>query len=592
MNIKNINNKLHKLFIYAALPFAGIVGGSLMTSCGSMLTPGSDLVEYEEDNQLQNATDSLYSVMGIVRQMQNIADRTVLLGEVRGDLLQTQGKATTSIKELAAFDIKDGNTYNNVADYYAVINNCNYYLKHVNTELSRLGKNVFEKEYAVVKAYRAWTYLQLAKVYGKVPLVVEPITTISQAELAQQSNYVDMQGICEYFISDLAPYVDTELPNYGAIGNFNNSQKFFIPVRVILGEMCLWAGEYEKSAQYFYDYLTHRTRRITTGTSSVNWPGNALSNIAGNQYGIWDSGFMNNLSNSSADEIISIIPMETSEFNGVISLVKNVYNSNRNNEYYAQVAISNAMRTLSKSQTYTQVVEVSTTEKDTTYLPNEGLSNEFANGDLRLGKAYSSSHVNQDNTSHFAADRSEIKKVNNTFITIYRAQQVYLMFAEALNRAGYPESALCILKYGLYPYAIDTYISAREKEVGANRYLNFDGSYFTANNTQGIHARGCGDVAASKYYVLPVPQTEMPSRADSLEYIIPRLEDMIVDEMGLETAFEGNRLYDIMRVAMHRKDNSYLASKISKRNSTEGDQTLYNRLLDQNNWYLPLSSNK
>lgn len=593
MNIKNIKNKLQKLlFIFIALPLVGSVGGGLLTSCGSMLTPDSDLVEFEEDNQLQNATDSLYSVMGVVRKMQDIADRTVLLGEVRGDLLTPQSKATTSIKELADFDVKDGNVYNNVADYYAVINNCNYFLAHVDTTLSRLGKKVFYKEYAVVKTYRAWTYLQLAKVYGKVPLVLDPITTISQAELAQQNNYADINEICNFFINDLAPYVDTELPNYGTIGNFTNSQKFFIPVRVLLGEMCLWTGKYDQAAQYFYDYLTHRNGRIVTGTGRVQWPANAMSNIGANSNGIWDAGFISGLTSQSSTEIVSLIPMEESEFNGVISLVKNVYESNRNNDYYAQVTISPAMKLLSKEQDYVQLVDITTSQKDTVRLPHTGLSNPMAAGDVRLMKAYTSQHINQDITSHFAADRDYINKISNNFISIYRRQQIYLMFAEALNRAGYPQTAFCILKYGLYPYSISQYITKSEKESGASRFhtLFDEGTFFTEDNTLGVHARGCGDVKVDTLYTLPKPAVEM-SYADSVQFRIPLVEDMIVREMALETAFEGNRLYDLMRVAMRRGDNAYLARPISLRNGVENLE-LFNRLMDNKNWYLPLSNQK
>ena len=58
-------------------------------SCSKMLETESDLVEFEEDHTLNHATDSVYSVMGIINKMQIIADRVVLLGEVRGDLVQT-----------------------------------------------------------------------------------------------------------------------------------------------------------------------------------------------------------------------------------------------------------------------------------------------------------------------------------------------------------------------------------------------------------------------------------------------------------------------------------------------------------------------
>ena len=55
-----------------------------------MLETDSELVEFEQDNTLNHPTDSVYSVLGIINRMQIIADRTVLLGEVRGDLVEVE----------------------------------------------------------------------------------------------------------------------------------------------------------------------------------------------------------------------------------------------------------------------------------------------------------------------------------------------------------------------------------------------------------------------------------------------------------------------------------------------------------------------
>ena len=90
-------------FLVTALPLGG-VGGGLLTSCADMLDTTSELVEFEEDNTLNHPTDSVYSVMGIINKIQTIADRTVLLGEVRSDLMSVTDAATTDLKRLAAFD--------------------------------------------------------------------------------------------------------------------------------------------------------------------------------------------------------------------------------------------------------------------------------------------------------------------------------------------------------------------------------------------------------------------------------------------------------------------------------------------------------
>ena len=84
--------------------------------------------------------------------------------------------------------------------------------------------------------------------------MTEPILTENQAEQEMQKSRSDINAICNYFIDDIKPYVDTDFPKYGSVGSFNSSQ-FFIPVRVLLGEMCLWSGRYQEAAEYFSQYL-------------------------------------------------------------------------------------------------------------------------------------------------------------------------------------------------------------------------------------------------------------------------------------------------------------------------------------------------
>ena len=198
--------------LYKFICLAGLVAG--LASCADMMETDSELVEFEKDNTLNHPTDSVYSVMGIVGKLQLIADRTVLLGE-------------SDLKRMAAFNFNDDNKYNAISDYYAVINNCNYFIAHVDTALQRRGRTLFTSEYAAVKAYRAWTYLQMAQIYGAVPLVVEPVMTEQKAREEMNKNRSGIVEICNYFIDDLRPYALVELPRYGNI-NAMDSKNFFI----------------------------------------------------------------------------------------------------------------------------------------------------------------------------------------------------------------------------------------------------------------------------------------------------------------------------------------------------------------------------
>ena len=558
--------------------FCAISVMSSLVACSDMLDTDSELVEFQEDNQLNSPTDSVYSVMGIIYKLQTLADRTVLLGEVRADLVAPTDYANADLKALAAFETTDAkNRYNQISDYYAVVNNCNYYLATVDTTLRKRGQRVFEAEYAAVKAFRAWTYLQMAMVYGQVPLVTEPLLTEREAEEAMQRQPQDIVSICNYFIDDLRPYVDTKLPQYGTIGN-QSSEKFFIPVRALLGDLCLWAGRYQEAATFYHDFLTLPDNPITTGITRAQW------NNQTNDFRTVYRAFANALGSGLRQECLTYVPMESSEYEGVYSQLANTFNSTLTNNYYAQLAPSASLIRLSASQNYCMLYRANDSRTDTLYAPKTHLLEPYQEGDLRLYDSYRRSVVNQDQNSKYSADRQTVMKLNEEGVTLYRRNVVYLRFAEALNRAGYPQSAFAVLKHGLYDKVIQERIDSTER-AQAGRLLAFDVNVFTEQNTQGVHARGCGDVDADSLYALPMPQAALASRADTVAWQQPLVEDLIVDELALETAFEGLRFYDLMRVALRRGDADYLAARVSRRNGSQ-DMTLYSKLIDKTNWYL------
>jgi hypothetical protein len=65
------------------------------------------------------------------------------------------------------------------------------------------------------------------------------------------------------------------------------------------------------------------------------------------------------------------------------------------------------------------------------------------------------------------------------------------------------------------------------------------------------------------------------------------LEELLMDERARELAFEGERFYDLMRVAKRRNDPSFLAKKVSAKyyNKSQRD-AIYAYLLNEKNWYI------
>lgn len=571
----NPHKKLHSRSVISHI---GIATLSLLTlilsSCSDMLSTESEMVEFERDNTLNHPTDSVYSVLGIIGKMQVIADRTVLLGEVRADLMETTEAASADLKRLANFNLSEDNKYNAVSDYYAVINNCNYYLAYVDTALQRRGRNIFQYEYAAVKAFRAWTYLQLAQIYGAVPLVLTPVMTEMEAQKAMEQERKGIMDICQYFIKDLTPYAEVDLPRFGDI-NGMESQRFFIPMRALLGDLCLWAGQYQEAARWYHNYLTEKKNPILLNYSNrITWPSVSEFVRPIDSYSV-----------TGTTEVLSFIPMEQRVFDGVVSDLSNVFNSTEENRNYFQLTPSIAMHQLSADQTFC-IENRTNTQIDTIYVPKKGLNQEILVGDLRFYSNYKTSSVTRDSYSEYNAGYQTIQKITRSYVPTYRRTMVYLRYAEALNRAGLPQSAFSVLKYGLCQENIVSYVDSLERDK-AGELIAFDANVFTKENTIGIHSMGSGDSQINAYYTLPMPSAPLASKQDTINYQIPLVEDMIINEMALEGAFEGYRFYDLMRIAIRRNDPNYLAAPISQRMGIR-DENIYSLLMDTKNWYLPL----
>ena len=563
--------KKNKIFSMAlALAFGA---GAAITSC---VDSDSSLVDFGP--QLNSPNDTVYSLLGIMNKMQVVADRTIILGEMMGELSSVTETATTDLKELASFTATAGNRYNAPEDYYAVIQNCNYYIAHADTALSLRGEKVFIREYAAVKAFRAWTYLQLAIYYGRVPFFTEPLMTEAEADPSRYPFY-DVKQVCEYFIPDLAPYVETDYPLTG------NHSNIFIPVRALLGDLCLWAGRYREAAQYYHDYLTNFDNPLAPG-------GNLECRWGNYEFKSHTSSF------SSIVDLVDI-QMEASEYDGVVSRLGDILNSTENNRDYFEMTSSQALLELSQAQRYVMVYTDPTTNLRDTISPGENTvySDSRELGDLRLCSNVRVSHMSsRDDYSedYQTLVRFSLSSTESSFllyVPLYRLSSVYLRMAEAYNRAGLSESAFAILKYGLSNGTVSKYINAGERERAGNlltwSQYNFitqdmSSTSTTAVNTEGIHSYGCGESYADTLYVIP---EGLATREDSILFV----EDLICDEMALEQSFLGLRFGDLQRMALRRGDTDFLARKVAGRDGKDSfNAELYSRLSDRNNWYLPL----
>ena len=604
------------------------------SACSDFFDQSSEQVIFTDKEHLNTATDTVYSVTGIIKKLQAIADRTILLGEVRGDLVDVTNVTNSDLRDVAFFNIGDENRYNQPRDYYAVINNCNYFVAHADTALkNNRNEYIFMKEYAAVKAIRAWTYLQLVINYGSVPFVTDPVLTKQDAEVNYP--FYGIEEVCRYFINDLIPLAERykrEYPGYGAIASIDSNLLWY-PINIVLGDLYLWLAsithnqaDYREAALRYYKYINEKNGDNSSYPISLGmltWdPG--TTDFGGFPRGGTGSvsDFYSERSEKASDqgEIITIIPGDSLRSDNNYSELRNLFNSQDENDWRVSLTPSKNLFNVFESQDHC----VLSTDGRSAYFASKGLS-EHRTGDLRLYNILDDDGYHIDRSTNERIETQRISKFNSKNIHIYRRVQVYLRLAEALNGAGFPRMAFSILSTGLnddvmktsvYPYCSESdSIWASQIYFPKTRYGIYTEEYFINGraagniNTMGIHSRGSGWTPMNVNYQLPevepiiVEDDPETTDVDESDVIIPKdtqaltqeqqaiVDSLILNENVLEMCFEGTRFYDLMRYA-YRQDNpgKTMAKYVYGRRGEDNREALRGEikknLEDPKNWFL------
>lgn len=622
-----------------------LCGALFFNSCEDMLNVESNRVEYEFDDWTLN--DSVYSVLGILKGVQEVGDRQIILNEVRADLIDiSETKAIVDIQEISksVFNVET-NKYLDVKDYYAIINNCNIYLARVDTTLEKNNVKLMLPEYVAVKSVRAWTYMQLAINYNEIPYFTEPILSHSAAENVMSKPMLSRNDVFSNLIAELLPYEnpaaypmpawdsDGKVLKFGYVsgGSLVNTdvatKQLFVPIRMLLGDLYLWKGDYKNAAQYYYDLLTGaRTNATAPKYADGNYvssytaeDGKSLNTRFGSLFAV--KSFAQN-----SENILTIIPYASTTLHGIVSELSDIF-APQGDVGGAQVMASPAMISLSERQIY-RYVEGEDVEKPD--LVQYSHNYEFP-GDLRLvSSTYSQISMEEDKTEYkniigkfntetniFGRNALWVANMGTPYIVLARPEQVYLRFAEALmglEREGYAgamELAMVVLKEGVkhdysilkdpvyeqryklnakgdtikkynidketndtlgFEYVMEEYLASYTDSIG----YNFTDARF--ENNVGIHSRGSGDSERNIYFALDsinvaryfgytekVGGNEVITKQLTDEDFRLYMSELILDEMALELAWEGSRFGDLVRVATALGDPDVLAKRIAGR---------------------------
>ena len=685
--------------------------GLATTSCEDMLTP-------DMDRNVENFTgrDTVNFYLGILSNVQEMIENNVILGEVRGDLCEPTDYVSDTISAVANFipteDAENGLL--NRAAYYKVINQCNYYLARVDTMAQKNNIYYMRKEYAQVQAIRAWTYMQLVQNYGTVPFITRPVESAGTGwESNSPEGTVNADNLLDKLLeNNLMRAYEYErllgLPNYGTFktGAVDIPHKLTLfPTALVLGDLYLLRGastsDYERAAAFYYDYLED-AGAITNGNAGFRVSYNGEDEIyTPNENGSWVMPTLN-----YNGDLITLVPSAANASIGkTLTRVAQIYgfdphsSTSSTDQGDAGIALSGQIsvqvnyknRQIAPTPSYinlcqNQIYALQESENKIEYPANLG--------DCRIDGTIK--YMREDGQRRAFIQKfcpramsSESYLSGFTFrynMPVYRKRQIYLRFAEAINRAGFPRHAFAILRNGLQAKKMPAirYDSVQYDDVNktfkkvpylrivadGTGYIGIDEMRraldhpdfldFTDDakwNSQGIHAFGTGEhndldtlytydrivgermaqealragapaeaAQRLRYSLLEESNTPttgegegQPTEPDRSDYTelpaddpqvptdlaqqINAVETLIADEMALETAYEGWRYYDLMRIARHKNaDNwgagvsgtQWMAWLISRRsldlkpyeNPTQYDATLFGKLSDPNNWFL------
>ena len=582
----------------------------LITAVGVAISSCKKIVDVEPKNivgvanMYRNVFDADAAVIGVYGKFMKLAKPYMILNELRGDLMDITNNADLNLRQVSEHTATVNNPYTDPQPFYEVIVNCNDVLDNFTKmyAASKLKEAEFNQRYSDVGAIRSWVYLQLGIHYGTIPYVTNSILQVQ--DLKDNSNFprVTLPVLIDSLVAftERLPFKDdypagTTLQT--TVDGYNTS-KFFINKNILLGDLYLWQGQYDKAADRY-------KRVLEIGGPTGN------SELWYNQYRI--SSFGNaGVGYSRAQDFSSLVytngwrylferPQSDNEFNWEmiwsLPFDKNFEPVNPYIDLCSPVGGSYLVKPAQQAIDYWNSQQQVYVFTSATVTAGEVLRDNFP-FDARANFTYRTIGgqpvIMKNLYNYLGTDNLPINafsKAGKWFLT--RAATLHLHYAEAANRAGKHRVAYALVNKGIN-YTYDPFPG---NAVSANRDVtNYHQTFlpwpydFDARGGQAPAYRntwyrniGIRGRAALKPVTLPVTDS------------VTNVENMIITEDALELAYEGERWSDLLRVAIRRNDPAFIADKVydklRKSGLSAGAANAARTKLMNKDWFLPFKFN-
>lgn len=578
---------MKKFLIYPLLFAAPIITG--LASCNKILDvkPKDQL---DESQMYRNVYDADAAIIGIYGKFQGLADRYILLNELRGDLLDCTPNSDKYLLQLSTHTVTEDNPYANPRPFYELIINCNDVLKHfdIMRQENKLKEAEYQQRYSDIGSLRTFLYLQLGIHYGQVPYVTDALENIDAANDPAKFPKLGFNTLLDSLINFTERLPFKEQYPTGTTLNINvdgyQTQKFFINKKCLLGDLYLWKGDYLKSAASYRAVM----ETATTGTQGDNyfsqykigWAGNYNHYVTYSRAGDastlsytdgWRYMFERPQDDGFNREWIWAIPFDNKfkPENPLIKLFSPVGGSYLVKP--SQVAIDNWND------------QVQRPAQGTPGIPYDarGLFSWKNIGGQPVVMKFLYNYLN------YSTNLPVNVLAKNGKWFLYRQTHLHLRFSEAANREGRHRLAWGLLNSGI----------AGAYPAPGSDVTNYHNTLNDLIPTFQFDARNSGNSGIPYYRADWYRNIGIRVRANVTDLAINasdslmQIEEGLINETALENGFEGTRWADLLRIALRRNDPSFLAEKIyaklSNSDITPGAATTAKRKLTSGDWYLP-----
>jgi hypothetical protein len=514
------------------------------------------------------------------------------------------------LRQLSEHNVSVDNPYINPRPFYGVILNCNDVLANFTAmyQQKKLKSDEYNQRYSDIASIRTWIYLQLGIHFGTIPYVTNPLTHVEDLKNVNNPMIaLSTPAGAHPLIDTLVAFMES-LPYVGdypsgttlitAIDGYSTT-KFYINKNMLLGDLYLWAGKYNKAAASFRKVMdingpSGNTEQFYNQykVSSFNNAGVSYGNINNTASLVYTDGwrylFERGQDNPYNYEWIWTLPFDKNfaPVNPFIDLFYTNYQVAP-----SQVAIDNWN---------SQVQHVLVNSNPISSVPGDARG-WFTYSNIGGRPVIMKYLYNYMNINGIVAD--PLNKQGKWFLE--RATTLHLHYAEAANRDNHSKIAYALVNRGLRdaydslqpsPWYIDSigkiyrsYNQGRDVTNQENTLNDPDPTYqFDARmgDAPGYRSpwyRNQGIRARANLFAVKLPATDS----------VINVENMIINENGLELAYEGQRWPDLLRIALRRKDANFLASKVYqkliKSPLSAGAASRVQAKLQSGDWYLPFS---